>query len=159
MKRNLAIAAATALLALSLAACGAEGKDGGMPDSGNIAGGTTATDTMRNDDGNYGTGTTGGAAANDNTAKNGLGVLTGAVNSAREPTRYGMANSADAGVTGRGGAAYGVGGPNSSVYTATNHGGMERAARGRYALMLENGRVHDTDGFLLDGENSSWSTF
>ena len=116
MKRNLAIAAATALLALSLAACGAEGKDGGMPDSGSIAGGTTATDTMRNDDGNYGTGTTGGAA-------------------------------------------YGIGGPNSSVYTATNHGGMERAARGRYALMLENGRVHDTDGFLLDGENSSWSTF
>lgn len=28
----------------------------------------------------------------------------------------------------------------------------------RYQQMLENGRVHDTDGFLLDGENASYQT-
>lgn len=29
----------------------------------------------------------------------------------------------------------------------------------RYRLMLENARVHDTDGFLLDGENAHYNTF
>lgn len=29
----------------------------------------------------------------------------------------------------------------------------------RYRLMLENARVHDRDGFLLDGENTSHDTF
>lgn len=28
----------------------------------------------------------------------------------------------------------------------------------RYQQMLENGRVHDTDGFLLDGENTHYNT-
>lgn len=28
----------------------------------------------------------------------------------------------------------------------------------RYQQMLENGRVHDTDGFLFDGENTSYNT-
>ena len=29
----------------------------------------------------------------------------------------------------------------------------------RYARMLENGMVHDADGYLLDGENAGWRTF
>jgi hypothetical protein len=28
----------------------------------------------------------------------------------------------------------------------------------RYRQMLSNGRVHDTDGFLLDGENTHYNT-
>ncbi len=167
MKRTLAITAVTALLALSLAACGA---DGDMPGADDIAGGTTATDTMHNNNAQTGTGMTGGATANTDTAINGLGTVTGAVNSGREPTRYGMTTSRDHDA---GSAAYGVGGPNSSVYTATNNGGVTRgidysdelavrraAAEGdRMARMLENGRVHDHDGWLFDGENTSYRTF
>ena len=166
MKRTLAITAVTALLALSLAACGA---DGDMPGVDDIAGGTTATDTMHNNNGQTDTGTSSGATVNTDTAINGLGTVTGAINSGREPTRYGMTSrDYDAGS-----AAYGVGGPNSSVYTATNNGGVTRgvdysddldvrraAAEGdRMARMLENGRVHDRDGFLFDGENTSYRTF
>ena len=38
---------------------------------------------------------------------------------------------------------------------------IARAARegDRYARMLENARVHDSDGFLLDGENASYRTY
>ena len=168
MKRTLAITAATTLLALSLAACGADRYgDGGMPDVGEIADGTTATDTMHNDNGQTGTGMTGGATANTDTGINGLGTVTGAINSGREPTRYGMTSrDYDAG-------SYAIGGPNSSTYTAANNGGVTRsvdysddldvrraAAEGdRMARMLENGRVHDRDGFLFDGENTSYRTY
>lgn len=132
MKRTLAITAVTALLALSLAACGAERTDGGM------------------------TGPNGGET------DGGIGSVAGAVVRGRDSTRFagagrGYAEDDDA--------VYGIGGPNSSVYAARNAGGMSReerdaqAAGDRYARMLENGRVHDTDGFLLDGENSSYGTF
>ena len=183
MKRTLAITSATVLLALSLVACGANRyNDGGMPDTRDIAGGTTATDTMRNDNGQTGTGTTGGATANTNTANtnnatnavtntpkvnNGLGALTGAVNSGRDSSRYTATSR------GYDTSAYAIGGPNSSVYTATNNGGMTRgvdygdpaavkraAAEGdRFARMLENAYVHDRDGMLFDGENTSYRTY
>ena len=160
MKRTLAITAVTALLALSLAACGA---DGDMPGADGIADGTTATDTMHNN--NAGTGMTDGATANTDTAINGLGTVTGAINSGREPTRYGLTTRDGA----AGSAAYGTG----SAYTATNNGGVtstvdysdeldvrRAAAEGdRFARMLENGRVHDSDGWLFDGENSDYRTF
>ena len=144
MKRTLAITAATALLALSLAGCGDMADR--PADGGAAAGGTTATDTMHNDGaGQSGTGTTGGASANNG----GLGSVTGAA-------RYG-ANGSAYGPTGW------------SAYTARNNGGWmggavpaeqdAQASADRYALMLENGRVHDTDGFLLDGENTSWRTY
>ena len=125
MRRTLVLTAVTAAMALSLAACGAERTNNGVPDSGSIAGGTTATDTMR-DSGGTGTGTHSGAATNRETTANALG------------------------------------GPNSSVYAAANNRGVtqeQAAARSRLAQMMENARVHDTDGFLLDGENASNSTF
>lgn len=221
MKRTLAITTAVTLLAIPLTACGAEGR---MPDSSEIAGGTTATDTMRTDR-MPGTGTAGGATANTRTGTadgsvanpDGLtdgtglsaprGTLSGdpamtppagdTAESAENGSRDGAARSGAAnpdgtasglgtvagaaryGLTGRDGSVYGVGGPNSSVYTATNNGGLtgERrdsgvseyrdyaetavaAAEGdRYARMLVNARVHDHDGFLFDGENTSYDTF
>ena len=148
MKRTLALTAATAALALSLAACGAERADGGMSGAGNAAGGTTATDTMRGDE--AGTGTTGGASANRSTVTDGLGGVTGAVNRGRR------------GVTADDRDGYAIGGPNSSSYAAAYNRGVtqeEAAARSRLERMLENGRVHDSDGFLLDGENAANSTF
>ena len=36
---------------------------------------------------------------------------------------------------------------------------QDAQAQRRYEQMLENARVHDSDGFLLDGENSSYQTF
>lgn len=185
MKRTLAITAATAMLVLSLAGCGAQRYDGALSGADDTSiGGTTATDTMYNGNGGTGTGTTNGASTNDA----GLGGVTGAVNRA---TRYGS-NAANGGASYGSNAygdgtmvydshsTYGVGGPNSSVYTATNNGGMvsnngtltggvdysdnaavkRAAAEGdRYARMLENGRVHDRDGYLLDGENASYRTY
>lgn len=172
MKRTLAITTTAAALALSLAGCGADGGMDLMPgdNNGTGAGGTTATDTMLNDDGQTGTGMTGGASTN-----NTLNSVTGAVSRAftgREETR----------VNGDGAAVYHVGGSagyrtnsgsysaGSKSYTAMNNGGLtsgsaarsERDAAAmadRYTLMLENARVHDRDGFLLDGENSSYRTF
>lgn len=35
-------------------------------------------------------------------------------------------------------------------------GGYRTDRTATWAQMLENGRVHDSDGFLLDGENSTW---
>lgn len=171
MKRTLAITAATAMLALSLAGCGAT-RNGDMdllPDYDATNGyGTTATDTMRDDNATNGTGTTSGVTNygtdNNGVVDNGtgLGSVTGAVNRATSgngATQYGLAR-------------YGA---NSGAYTATNNGGLtagsnvdysnasavKRAARqgDRYARMLENGRVHDSDGFLLDGENASYRTY
>ncbi len=141
MKRTLALMAATALLALSLAGCGdmADRTD----DYDTAPGGTTATDTMRSDNGVAGTGTTNGAASNADTATGGLGSVTGAVNASYGSARYGAADRYAAS-------------PNGYVPTRPE---TDAAADARYALMLENGRVHDTDGFLLDGENTNWRTF
>lgn len=159
MKRSLAIFAITALLAVSLAACGAN-RNG---NAGKNTNGTKATDNATNGNEN-GTGPT------DN--------VTGAVN---RSTRYGTANGATNGTNGMtNGATNGYGGNASSgaytgnnavnngtgnnTYAARNNGGVvsgttPAASGDRYALMLENARVHDTDGYLLDGENAHYSTF
>ena len=176
MKRNLAITATTAMLALSLAGCGAErnGDVDLLPDFDGTNGeyGTTATDTMHNDTNGAGTtngtGMTNGATANTNTANNGLGSVTGAINRGTQygSARYGGATSGSyAGSNAGYNATHGIGGANGSAYTATNNGGVTRSEQDaagmadRYALMLANGRVHDRDGYLLDGENSSYRTF
>ena len=89
----------------------------------------------------------GGMSANRDETADGLGGVTGAVNRSRD-------------ADGRDG--YAIGGPNSGVYSAAHNRGVtqeEAAARSRLERMLENGRVHDTDGFLLDGENAANSTF
>ena len=167
MKRSFVIVAAVMLLALSLAGCGA--RRNGDPDSGTT--GTTATDTMQNGAGvDSGTGTSSGASANNGTSL--TEGVAGALNRAirRDEDRIGTDNR-NAGLSAGNRAAYGIGGPNSSVYTATNNGGVTAdgaaldAARSaaeanlRYAKMLANARVHDRDGFLLDGENAHFSTF
>lgn len=36
--------------------------------------------------------------------------------------------------------------------------GTQHESAERYDRMLQNGRVHDRDGFLLDGENSRYDT-
>ncbi len=150
MKRTLAITAVTVLTVLSLAACGA---GGGMETRDGVSaapGGTTATDTMRNDNGMTGTGTAPGATTNGTAANNGLGGVTGAVNRAtgwNDSLVSGRAAKDNTTALGR------------TVSTPVRTERDAQASADRYVLMLENGRVHDTDGFLLDGENAHYRTF
>ena len=161
MKRTLAITAAAAL-ALSLAGCSADLTVDGM-DAYRTRGaeGVTATDTMYNGNtpGTNGTGMNAGAHAGSDT---GMFDVTGT------DGESGMAGGTSAGTgIGTGGVAGAMNraGGNSAgnVYTAANNGGItqqdRREAKDRYRLMLENGRVHDTDGYLFDGENAHYRTF
>ena len=161
MKKTLAITAAA--LALSLAGCSADLTVDGM--DAYRARGTetiTATDTMYNGStpGTNGTGMNAGARAGSDT---GMFDITGT------DGESGVAGGTNAG-TGIGtgsvaGAMNRAAGGNSAgnVYTAANNGGYtaqdKREAEDRYRLMLENGRVHDTDGYLFDGENAHYRTF
>ena len=45
---------------------------------------------------------------------------------------------------------------NGRSLTGTNINGISNDVR--YRQMLSNGRVHDTDGFLFDGENTHYNT-
>ena len=150
MKRTLAITAAAAL-ALPLAACSADLTVDGM-DAYRTRGTETitATDTMYNGNtsGTNGTGMNAGASAGSDT---GMFDITGTNGGAGLGSVAGAVNRASGGNSA------------GSVYTATNNGGYtaqdKREAVSRYQLMLENGRVHDTDGYLLDGENAHYRTF
>ena len=169
MKRTLAITAAGAL-ALSLAACSADFTVDGM-DAYRTRGteSVTAPDTMYNGStsGTNGTGMNAGASAGSDT---GMFDITGANGGPGMNGGSGLGTGSVAGAVNRAtgsvaGAMNRAGGGNSagSVYTATNNGGYtaqeKREAESRYWQMLENGRVHDTDGYLLDGENAHYRTF
>lgn len=152
MKRTLAITAVAALT-LSLAACSADFSADGM-DAYRTRGAqnVTAEDTMYNGSasGTNGTGMNAGASTGGDTGTFGSAGTAGG-------TGFGTGSVAGAVNRANGGNSAG------NVYTATNNGGLtardRREAENRYQLMLENGRVHDTDGYLLDGENAHYRTF
>ena len=162
MKRTLAITAAAAL-ALSLAACSADLTLNGT-DAYRTRGAesVTATDTMYNGStpGTNGTGMNAGARAGSDTGMfdvTGTDGESGPAGGTNAGTGIGTGSVAGAMNRAAGGSSAG------SVYTATNNGGYtaqdKREAVSRYQLRLENGRVHDTDGYLLDGENAHYRTF
>ncbi len=149
MKQNFAILAVTALLLCSLTACGG-GQNGGTANGGanGAENGTTSGQTgSTTTDPASGTRYAGGK--DDPAVRYGNG--------------YGN-TSADKRAS-----------PKNATANATLHGSYDKptgtpagraaaSARGmsselRYRLMLENARVHDTDGFLLDGENAHYNTF
>ena len=150
MKRTLAITAAAAL-ALSLAACSAD-----LSVDGTDAYRTRGTETVTAPDTMYNGGTFG---------TNGMGMNAGASAGSDTGMFDATGTTGGAGLGSVAGAVNRANGGNStgSVYTATNNGGYtaqdKREAESRYRLMLENGRVHDTDGYLLDGENAHYRTF
>ena len=159
MKRTLAITAA-AMLALPLTACSA---DPGALDAYRARGaeGVTATDTMYNGNtpGTNGTGMNAGAHAGSDT---GMFDITGT--DGESGAAGGTGSGTGIGTGGVAGAMNRAAGNSAgNVYRATNNGGVtaqdRREAEGRYRLMLENGRVHDTDGYLFDGENAHYRTF
>ena len=52
------------------------------------------------------------------------------------------------------GSTFGGIGEDNTIYDGMGGYRVDRTAT--WQQMLENGRVHDTDGFLLDGENTAW---
>ena len=166
IKRTLAILALALALVLSLAACGT----GNNGDANNADNGATAGSPANN--GGTGAESPADRAGNGMTdPANGTGGRAdpqSPVNSANNGA--GMENPADNnGITAPNGAA---------IYGGMNGSGRDRSIRGsdgvpadpdwnmedaqsrtRYALMLDNGRVRDTDGFLFDGENPQHNTF
>lgn len=149
MKQNFAILAVTALLLCSLTACGG-GQNGGTANGGanGAENGTTS-------------GQTGSTTADPASGTRYAGGKDGPA--VRYGNGYGN-TSADKRAS-----------PKNATANATLHGSYDKptgtpagraaaSARGmsnelRYRLMLENARVRDTDGFLLDGENAHYNTF
>lgn len=141
MKRTLAIAFVLALLTLCLAGCG-ETKDEKKDD---VTNGTTDTDGGLYPDSALGPdGTILGEdpvadADGERSIDHKNGNLYGKAYLTPETER-----SANAQLRSNGRSLTGI--PNDELYGD------------RYRQMLANGRVHDSDGFLRDGENASYNT-
>ena len=152
------------LLALALAGCGENKANTNRPgsDSNNTTNGTndTANGNTNND-----------ATNNDNTANNG-GTVDDGLTDSNEKARNGRSsygtyrdNGNDKAFTENRGSTFGHAGqeiqrdaeqwPPTVYDTMTGTHGARGTATWRQ--MLDNGFVHDTDGFLLDGENACWS--
>ncbi len=135
MKRALAIMLIAAAMVCALAACGS-GSGGRADQSG---------DAIENGNGGADAGTTNGASVY------GSGAY-GARGSGTDRWRDGRVRGGDRG-------AY-INGSDEPPVDPDDPAGTEDAAeRFRYSLMLDNARVRDTDGFLLDGENPHHDTF
>ena len=160
MKKAAILAAALAMV-LSLAACG--GRDdnnsdnqtnGSITDNNGVNGSSGSNDYNNNGSGSPGTGTgTGSMTGPGSPDSSGSGTTSGT----------GSGVNHDAGIDGRsrvGGdlrrAADSVG----DAVTDLVDDGCNALARSTSATtfqrMLDNARVHDTDGVLTDGENSRW---
>lgn len=167
MKRILALFAVLALLTLALAGCG-EKKDDKKDDASGSHSGTTdgildGTDSdTAGEDGDTGeddapdgddTGSVTGRSFTANASRGSSASQSDTTITHENGNLYGKTyltpeteKSANAQLRSNGRSLTGI--PNDELY------GDDL----RYQQMLENGRVHDTDGFLLDGENASYQT-
>ena len=172
MKEKVIALAMAALLALALKGCG---EDKSNANNGND---TTNNGTANNDTANNGT--TDNGTVNNGTANNGTNNGTvdnnGTVNNddvvggddtARSRSGYGSYydNGNDQAFTNNRGSTFGRTGQEiqndatqwpGTVYD-TMSGRQSASGTATWRQMLENGFVHDSDGFLLDGENACWS--
>lgn len=139
MRHTSALLTATALLLCALTACGGDGSGTADDTANDTKGGSSVTDELKTDPAT-GTRYTGRIA--DDVARFGNGY--GNTNADKRATGNATANSTLHG--------------SYDNPTGTRAGQMDSAVRTRYEKMLENARVHDTDGFLLDGENASYRT-
>ena len=155
MKKYLAIFAVCAAMLFALTACGE-----GMGQSG--AGGASASvknssSALARFGGSAGT-------AMDNTADSILGGTAGQWTDGRRSGEHGNTNTTP-NATLRGSYNNPTGTPGGTMsssigsYRAQDEQEDPVAPKVRYQLMLDNAHVHDTDGFLLDGENSEHDTF
>ena len=175
MKEKVIALAMAALLALALTGCGEDKNNTNRPNNGND---TTNNGTANNDTANNGT--TDNGTVNNGTANNGTNNGTvdnnGTVNNddvvggddtARSRSGYGSYydNGNDQAFTNNRGSTFGRTGQEiqndatqwpGTVYD-TMTGRQSASGTATWRQMLENGFVHDSDGFLLDGENACWS--
>lgn len=132
-KRGMILIAAMALVLL-LAACG----DRDNKNNGNTAGN--------------------GVTDNNGTANNGTANNNGVTNNDGTANGSGMTDSN--GITGNDGRDDSlmdeITGNNGTDSSAGNNSRARQADTNSFQRMLDNARVHDTDGDLTDGENSSW---
>ena len=180
MKEKVIALAMAALLALALTGCGEDKNNTNRPNNGND---TTNNGTANNGTTNNGTtnnGTTDNGTVNNGTANNGTNNGTtdnnGTVNNddvvggddtARSRSGYSSYydNGNDQAFTNNRGSTFGRTGQEiqndatqwpGTVYD-TMTGRQSASGTATWRQMLENGFVHDSDGFLLDGENACWS--
>lgn len=180
MKEKVIALAMAALLALALTGCGEDKNNTNRPNNGND---TTNNGTANNGTTNNGTtnnGTVDNGTVNNGTANNGTNNGTtdnnGTVNNddvvggddtARSRSGYGSYydNGNDQAFTNNRGSTFGRTGQEiqndatqwpGTVYD-TMTGRQSASGTATWRQMLENGFVHDSDGFLLDGENACWS--
>lgn len=180
MKEKVIALAMAALLALALTGCGEDKNNTNRPNNGND---TTNNGTANNGTTNNGTtnnGTADNGTVNNGTANNGANNGTvdnnGTVNNddvvggddtARSRSGYGgyYDNGNDQAFTNNRGSTFGRTGQEiqndatqwpGTVYD-TMTGRQSASGTATWRQMLENGFVHDSDGFLLDGENACWS--
>ena len=180
MKEKVIALAMAALLALALTGCGEDKNNTNRPNNGND---TTNNGTANNGTTNNGTtnnGTADNGTVNNGTANNGTNNGTtdnnGTVNNddvvggddtARSRSGYGSYydNGNDQAFTNNRGSTFGRTGQEiqndatqwpGTVYDTMN-GWQSASGTATWRQMLENGFVHDSDGFLLDGENACWS--
>ena len=180
MKEKVIALAMAALLALALTGCGEDKNNTNRPNNGND---TTNNGTANNGTTNNGTtnnGTADNGTVNNGTANNGTNNGTvdnnGTVNNddvvggddtARSRSGYGSYydNGNDQAFTNNRGSTFGRTGQEiqndatqwpGTVYDTMN-GRQSASGTATWRQMLENGFVHDSDGFLLDGENACWS--
>ena len=180
MKEKVIALAMAALLALALTGCGEDKNNTNRPNNGND---TTNNGTANNGTTNNGTtnnGTADNGTVNNGTANNGTNNGTtdnnGTVNNddvvggddaSRSRSGYGSYydNGNDQAFTNNRGSTFGRTGQEiqndatqwpGTVYD-TMTGRQSASGTATWRQMLENGFVHDSDGFLLDGENACWS--
>lgn len=162
MKKAAVLAAALALV-MSLAACGNR-------DDGNQNNNQPNTGTMDNNGGSS-NGTTNGTG-NGTTNGTGDGTISGNNGSLTDPAQNGTSSDPSLGGTGSGSntsmqsrsrvgndlrrAADGVGDVVSDLVDDGRDALSRAASATTFERMLDNARVHDTDGVLTDGENSHW---
>lgn len=150
MRDKIIALAMCALLAVSLFACGNNQKPGNDSDvlgdeqhqSNGTGNSSTNGTTSGTNNGSTG-GTTNGSTNGTTNGNNGTGGTNG--------------SSTDQNITGNNAKQSDVMG-NSALRGSTinpANGNVDRTAT--WEQMLENGRVHDRDGFLFDGENSHWA--
>ena len=172
MKEKVIALAMAALLALALTGCGG---DKSNANNGNDAtnNGTANNDTANNGTTNNGTvnngtannGTNNGTVDNNGTVNN--DDVVGGDDTARSRSGYGgyYDNGNDQAFTNNRGSTFGRTGQEiqndatqwpGTVYD-TMSGRQSASGTATWRQMLENGFVHDSDGFLLDGENACWS--
>lgn len=140
MKEKLIAFVLAGLMVLSLVGCGAQ-KD--KDDNVNAGNG----DVSENNGGNTNNGSTDNSG-DDSVAGNAKGRTwdTDVRSGNREVYDYDFDNN--------NGSTFGGIDQDNTVYD--DMGGYRTDRTATWAQMLENGRVHDRDGFLLDGENSTW---